>query len=164
MTEGFRTSRSRPPGGATPSAASPEEAGTLEERGFGKQVGITPTMAMVAAGPGGLLTSVTPGGCCYRGCCSSCCPCQTPPLQPGATGNQRKSKTEALSTNAGGAKSEKPRTNLADAPGPPRTPKERSGSYPFPPFQLTEDPLEALVHVVKLGRQKDAVSSSIPAA
>ena len=30
--------------------------------------------------------------------------------------------------------------------------KEGCDSYPFPPLELTEDPLEALVHVVELGR------------
>lgn len=36
----------------------------------------------------------------------------------------------------------------------PRRREERSGSYLFPPLQLTKDALEALVHVVELGGKK----------
>lgn len=44
--------------------------------------------------------------------------------------------------------------DLAETPALPRSEKERRGSYLFPPLQLTKDPFEALVHVVKLGRRK----------
>lgn len=44
MTRGFRMLRSLPRGGATPSAAFPEEADTLEQRGARKQVRITQTL------------------------------------------------------------------------------------------------------------------------
>lgn len=40
-----------------------------------------------------------------------------------------------------------------------RKEEERSGPYLFPPLQLTKDPLEALVHVVKLGRKANRITS-----
>ena len=45
-------------------------------------------------------------------------------------------------------------SNLAWSPVLPTMKEERSGPYLFPPLQLTKDPLEALVHVVKLGGKK----------
>jgi len=38
--------------------------------------------------------------------------------------------------------------------------EERSGPYLLPPLQLTKDPLKALVHVVKLEKNKNRIAKS----